>query len=112
MIKNSCGFDYETKDGIMYLRLNGEVDHHSASDLRRSVDNEICAVRPGRLVLDLSGVGFMDSSGLGFIMGRYALLRELGGGMLIRDPTPACNRILELAGIRRIIPVEYTEKEN
>ena len=112
MIKNNCSFEYECKEDELHLRLYGEVDHHSAVTLRRDTDALICEVRPHRMTLDLSAVGFMDSSGLGFIMGRYSLLRELGGTLEITDPSPATVRILELAGIKRIIPVHYTEKES
>lgn len=112
MIKNNCSFEYELRGDELYLRLCGEVDHHSAATLRRDTDALICETRPRRLTLDLSEVGFMDSSGLGFIMGRYSLVRELGGTLEITDPSPATVRILELAGIKRIIPVHYTEKES
>ena len=112
MIKNNCSFEYELRGDELYLRLCGEVDHHSAATLRRDADALICEMRPRRMMLDLSAVGFMDSSGLGFIMGRYSLLRELGGTLEIVDPSPATVRILELAGIKRIIPVHYTQKES
>ena len=112
MIKNNCSFEYELREDELYLRLCGEVDHHSAATLRRDTDALICETHPRRMTLDLSAVGFMDSSGLGFIMGRYSLLRELGVMLEIIDPSPATVRILELAGIKRIIPVHYTEKES
>lgn len=112
MIKNNCSFEYECQGDELYVRLCGEVDHHSAVALRRDADALICEMRPRRMTLDLSAIGFMDSSGLGFIMGRYSLLRELGGTLDIADPSPATLRILELAGIKRIIPIHYTDKES
>lgn len=110
MIKSNCGFEFDVSEERLLITLCGEVDHHSAADLRRDVDALLCQLRPAKMVLDLSGVSFMDSSGLGFIMGRYSLLRELGGSMVITQPSPATQRILQLAGIKRIIPIE-TEKE-
>ena len=110
MIRSNCGFEYDISPDRLLLTVWGEVDHHSAAPLRQDVDTLICQHRPGRLALDLSGVGFMDSSGLGFIMGRYALLRDLGGSMVIIDPSPATQRMLDIAGIRRIIPIETTQK--
>lgn len=112
MIKSNCSFDYDISDDRLLLTLWGEVDHHSAVTLRQDVDELICRHRPSRLVLDLAGVGFMDSSGLGFIMGRYSLLRELGGSMVITAPSPATQRILQLAGIQRIIPIEMEKEKN
>lgn len=110
MIRSNCGFEYDVSQDRLLLTVCGEVDHHSAAPLRQDVDELICRHRPRRLVMDLSGVGFMDSSGLGFIMGRYSLLRDLGGSMVIIDPSPATQRMLSLAGIKRIIPIETTQK--
>lgn len=106
MIKNSCTIESASEENTLILRLCGEMDHHSAGGLRGEADRLICAERPERVILDLSGIGFMDSSGLGFIMGRYALAREMGARLSVYDPSPATLRIIELAGLRRIIPVE------
>lgn len=106
MIKSNCGLESAVTDDTLLLRLTGEMDHHSAAGLRGEADRLICAERPRRVVLELSGIGFMDSSGLGFIMGRYSLARELGATLTVRDPSPATQRILDLAGLRRIVPVE------
>lgn len=111
MIKSNCDFEYSTEGKDMRLVLCGEVDHHSASGLRRRVDELLCELRPERVILDLSRVGFMDSSGLGFIMGRYSLLCRIGGCLVISDPSPATQRILMLSGIKRIIPVVCGEGE-
>ncbi len=111
MIKSNSGFSYEYNEGVLHLRLCGEIDHHSAAGLRADIDTLLYKIRPVRLLFDLSAVGFMDSSGLGLIMGRYSLMRELGGVMVILDPTEPISRILELAGIRRIIAVEKTKGE-
>lgn len=110
MIKSNCGLEAVIEGETLCLRLSGEMDHHSAAGLRGEADKAICAERPRRVVLELSGIGFMDSSGLGFIMGRYALARDLGATLTIRDPSPATQRILDLAGLRRIIPVEQQNK--
>ena len=110
MIKNNCGLESCREESTLYLRLSGEMDHHSAGGMRGEADKLICAERPERVVLDLSGIGFMDSSGLGFIMGRYALARELGATLVVYNPSPATQRILGLAGLGRIIPVEMPQK--
>lgn len=111
MIKENCGFDHTADGDTLLVRLKGEIDHHSAVSLRGGVDALIYEKRPARLLLELSAVGFMDSSGLGFIMGRYSLMKSLGGRTLILDPSPQTVRILELAGIRRIVPIEYSGDE-
>ena len=63
-------FSQKAEGDVLSVRIEGEVDHHSAVSLREEVDREILEVRPKRLELDLSGVSFMDSSGIGLIMGR------------------------------------------
>ena len=112
MLKSNCGFMHELEAGTLRIRLKGEIDHHSASKLRADIDALLYETRPKRLFLDLSEVGFMDSSGLGLIMGRYALVRELGGEMSILDPTRPILKILNLAGIGRIIAVERTKEDS
>jgi stage II sporulation protein AA (anti-sigma F factor antagonist) len=111
MIRSNSGFEHEFNEGVLHVRLRGEIDHHSAAALRADIDALIYETHPKRLLLDLSAVGFMDSSGLGLIMGRYSLTRELGGEMVILNPTEPISKILSLAGIRRIIAVEKTKGE-
>lgn len=110
MIKNNCSLESRREESTLYLRLSGEMDHHSAGGMRGEADKLICAERPRKVMLDLSGIGFMDSSGLGFIMGRYALAHELGATLVVYDPSPATRRIFDLAGLGRIIPVEMPPK--
>lgn len=90
------------------VRVRGEIDHHTAADVRAAIDRELYARRPKRLTLDLSAVSFMDSSGLGLIMGRLAVMRELGGGMTVSDPAPETLTILKMAGMERLVGIEYT----
>ena len=104
----SCVCDSESDSAT--VKLKGEIDHHSASVLRRELDELICRLRPKKLMLDLSGVDFMDSSGLGLIMGRYTLLDSLGGETVLLNPTEGIRKILDLAGFSRICRVEIVKK--
>lgn len=88
------------------VTILGEIDHHSAKGIREEIDRALFYHRPHRLTLSLSEVGFMDSSGLGLILGRYTRMCELGGDMVILDPTPQIEKILHLAGLEKKIPVE------
>ena len=94
-------FTWKDTDGGLLVSVRGEIDHHTAAAIRTGMDALLFARRPARLVLDLSAVTFMDSSGLGLIMGRYGILRELGGSMCVRDPSPEIRGILTLAGMER-----------
>ncbi len=105
-------FTHEAHDGELIVRLGGEIDHHSAVRVRSELDGLIFEVRPTRVILDLSHVSFMDSSGLGLIMGRYSLVKQLGGSLLLRSPTAAVMRILTLAGMERIIRIEKNFEED
>ena len=82
--------------------LLGEVDHHTAAKARNTIDTALFKHRPKRLVLDLEGVSFMDSSGLGLILGRAALCEELGAGVTLLHPGARVRKILAVAGISRL----------
>lgn len=93
---------------ILHVTVCGEIDHHSAVTLRQGIDQKILETRPKRVEFDLSGVGFMDSSGIGLLMGRYHLMQELGGDLVIRGVSPATDRIVRLAGLDRMIDIQGT----
>lgn len=100
------GFDSEFVGCYLKIKLRGEIDHHTATTIRNAMDSEIYKKRPRGLILDMSSVGFMDSSGLGLIMGRYAVMKELGGEVIVRDPSPAIEKIMLLAGMERVVKIE------
>ena len=103
------GFDSEFDGRELIVKLRGEIDHHSAAAVRTSLDEMIRSHAPKSLTLDMSGVDFMDSSGLGLIMGRYTLMQSLGGETCVLDPSPATERIMNLAGMERIIKVRRSD---
>ena len=110
MIHSNYGFEVQSKNGLVCIRLQGEIDHHSAVALREELDREIMRERPRRLVLNLSQIEFMDSAGLGLLMGRYRLVRELGGVMAISAPNARVMKILRLAGMERLFEIEQSPK--
>ena len=86
--------------------LEGDIDHHSAREIRSRIDTKVYIQRPDELILDLSRVCFMDSAGLGLILGRYTKAVELGIRFKVANPTPEIRRILDLAGTERLIKIE------
>ena len=102
---------YDASAGELTVMLAGEIDHHSAGMLRAEVDAAVYANTPKNLILDFSRVSFMDSSGIGLIMGRYKSLQPLGGEIILQDPVPHISRILRLAGMERIARIRITRKE-
>ena len=109
MIKEKGFFEADYKSGLLGVRILGEIDHHSALGLRQGIDELILEYRPEKLVIDLSRVEFMDSSGLGLILGRYSAVKKLGGDMVVLNPTKGVMKILKLAGADRIIRIETVE---
>ena len=112
MIKEDKMFSHEMCEGVLSVKLMGEIDHHSAVGVRADIDALIFEARPRKIVLDLSEISFMDSSGLGLIMGRYALARDLGCAMALRSPSVAVMKILTLAGMERMIKIEKDGGKN
>ena len=94
--------EIKTDNDTMTALLSGEIDHHSAASLREAIDDSIHCRRPKLLRLDFSGVSFMDSSGIGLIMGRYRLLSEYGGTLSIQGASPVNARMIKLAGLGRL----------
>ena len=91
---------------ILDLAISGEVDHHRAGEIMRDVDRYIDTALPRRLTLDLSGVGFMDSSGIAIILRSYHRLRALGGELILRGVPAQAAKVLRAAGLERLITFE------
>lgn len=112
MIGNKgCNFEWSFDDRSLSVVLKGEIDHHSAVATRSMIDAKVYELRPKKLSIDLSGIDFMDSSGLGLIMGRYALMKKIGGEFWVSNPTERILRIFELAGLGKIIDIKDDKGE-
>ena len=102
--KENLIINYER--GLMRAKILGDIDHHSAKGVREKIDKAMLELSPRLVLLDLSAVEFMDSSGLGLILGRYNTATEICAEFKIYSPSSSVKRILELAGIERIIKIE------
>lgn len=102
---------FESAGETLYVRLSGEIDHHSAVGVRVGIDEKLMNDRPRVVYLDLSSVDFMDSSGLGLIMGRLATANRYGGELIVLDPSAAAERIISLAALNRVIKIQFSEQE-
>lgn len=83
--------------------LDGDLDHHSAEKVRSELEELIANQKVKKLVLDLSKLKFMDSSGIGVVLGRYKTLSKRGGTVAVSQPAPHVNRIFAMSGIYQII---------
>lgn len=88
------------------LSLAGELDMRTSENLRQAIDTEIDRRGIRTVILDLHDVSFVDSSGLGVILGRYKKLMLLGGKVIIKHVPPHIYKIMELSGLPKIIPFE------
>lgn len=102
MEKEALTVTLRAESGELTATLTGEIDHHNARNARETIDKALFKHRPKRLILDLSGVGFMDSSGLGLILGRCALCEELGAAVHLESPSLRVRKVLAVAGIDRL----------
>lgn len=95
----------ESYEDVLIVKLKGELDHHGAKQGRDKIDSLYKDERCKNIVLDVRDLSFMDSSGIGLIMGRYKICRENGGELCIVNEGEDVERILKLAGILKIIKV-------
>ena len=95
-----------TKGEVLTVYLSGEIDHHSAKGMREEIDKAIEYGMPSLLILDFSDVTFMDSSGIGLVMGRYRLLQKTGSTLNLVNLPENIYKIMKLAGIERLASLE------
>lgn len=95
--------EYEKRNGTVRVRLSGELDHRRAGEIRQELDRLIADPAVRRLVFDLSGLEFMDSSGIGMMIGRYKVMQSRGGSVAVLPGGRRVDRIMELSGLYQII---------
>ena len=100
---------YVKKD-ILILRLKGELDDVSVSDLRTRISNYIESYKINHLVLNLKDLSFLDSSGIGFIIGRYHQLKKRDGDITISNVNSRIDRIIYISGLSKICKIRDTEE--
>ena len=95
----------------LVAHLGCEIDHHTSSILRERIDTELFEKRPAILVIDFSKVGFMDSSGLGLILGRVDKAAALGARIEVRGLSDILYKLVHLAGLERVKNLTVRKKE-
>lgn len=93
-------------DRNLLLEFSGELDHHAARSALRELEEALDAALPRKLVLDLSGVTFMDSSGIALILRAQQKMQLLDGSLLVRAVPPQAKRVLDAAGVSRLVAVK------
>lgn len=96
-------------ENMLTAYLEGEIDHHSVKPVREEIDNTIDRLQPKALALDFSGVTFMDSSGIGLVMGRYRKIAPYNAQLYVFNPPPSIAKVMRLSGIDKIAKIENSK---
>lgn len=96
-------------DNQLVAMLSGEIDHHHAREIRETVDFAVREQLPPIVVLDFRNVTFMDSSGIGLIIGRAHLMEETGGTLEIHNPSAQIRKVMRLSGADRFAVIRCTK---
>ncbi len=105
----SLSINMETKGDVLCIRLQGELDHHAADELRIKASDIIESHGIKHIILNLELLSFMDSSGLGVILGRYKQIKQHHGEMVVCAISPPVKRLFEMSGLFKIIQEESSE---
>ena len=104
--------DYKKEDKQLTFKINEDIDECCVQKIRRKLDNEIERYMPKEIIFDFSDVSFMDSAGIGLLIGRYKLATMLGGKVKISNINTTIRKIFEMSGILMIMPeIKNTNKE-
>ncbi len=98
-------------DRLLSVSLKEEIDHHVAEKIRRKVDYEIQRCLPKKIVFDFGCVNFMDSAGIGMIIGRYKLATMYGASLEITNVCSQVHRILDMSGVSKLVNIYNIEEE-
>jgi len=100
---------YIKEDKQLIIKIDEEIDHHSSEKIRKRADYEIQVHIPKKLIFDFKNVTFMDSSGIGMLIGRYKLVSMFGGKTSIVNVNAPIKKVLEMSGVLKLISIEEIE---
>ena len=104
------GVQIDLADKLCIARIIGDIDHHSAKEMREEIDNAVTRSGAKELELDFREVTFMDSSGIGLVMGRYKLMQETGGKLHLVNIAGHLKKVMVLAGLDRLAILDKPER--
>ena len=97
-------------DELLTARIIGDIDHHSAKEMRETIDDAVLKGQVRELEIDFRDVTFMDSAGIGLVMGRYKLMQELGGTLHLVNVASHLKKVMVLAGLDRLAVLDRAER--
>ena len=101
--------EFKKEDKVLIFKLTEDVDQHTSEKIRRKMDNEIKRYIPRKVIFDFNSVTFMDSAGIGLVIGRYKFAKMLGSTVELANLTSNIKKIFEMSGILRLIPITNLE---
>lgn len=102
---------FSHSEGILVAAIQKDIDHHTAKPMREKIDDMLAVYQPNTLVLDFSAVVFMDSSGLGLIMGRAEYASKHDCLVVLDGLSPALRKLVSLCGLDRVKNLSLVTKE-
>lgn len=102
---------YVVRENVLIVRLEGEIDHHEAAVLREEWQRYMQQHNIVHVILNLAHVSFMDSSGIGVVLGRYKEIIAKGGELVVCHVTAPVERLFTMAGLYKIIRGEESEEQ-
>ena len=102
---------YNEKDKQLIFKINSDIDECYSQKIRRKLDNEIERYMPKEVIFDFCNVSFMDSAGIGLLIGRYKLVNMLGGKTKVININMQIRKIFEMSGLLKIITEVKTNKK-
>lgn len=110
MLNMGLNCSFITKENVLIVRLDGELDHHEANILREEWQKHLQGGYIEHIIINAENLTFMDSSGIGVILGRYKEIVRLGGQMVVCSIQEPIKKIFTMSGLFKIIQLEPTEK--
>ena len=102
--------EFNKEDKKLIFKLTEDIDQHTVEKVRRKMDNEIKGCIPRKVVFDFSNISFMDSAGIGMVLGRYKLAKMLNGNLEIINVNKSMKKIFDMSGVSRIIDIKEEDK--
>lgn len=102
--------EFNKEDKKLIFKLTEDIDQHTVEKVRRKMDNEIKGYIPRKVVFDFSNISFMDSAGIGMVLGRYKLAKMLNGNLEIINVNKSMKKIFDMSGVSRIINIVEEDK--
>lgn len=97
--------EFLNEEKALLVEITEEIDHHTTEKIRRKIDEDITRYLPRKVIFDFNKVSFMDSAGIGMIIGRYKMTQMIGGEVQMKNVKPSIKKIFEMSGISKIIPI-------